>query len=38
MISFIVPVYNGERFLRACADSILGQSVREMEVIFINDG
>ncbi len=38
MISFIVPVYNGERFLHACADSILGQSTREIEVIFINDG
>ena len=38
MISFIVPVYNGERFLHACADSILNQSVREIELIFVNDG
>ena len=38
MISLIVPVYNGERFLRACADSILNQSMREIEVIFVDDG
>ena len=38
MISFIVPVYNGERFLRACVDSVLNQSERDIEVILINDG
>ena len=38
MISFIVPVYNGERFLRACVDSILNQSVRDIELILVNDG
>ena len=38
MISLIVPVYNGERFLRACADSILNQSMREIEFIFVDDG
>ena len=38
MISLIVPVYNGERFLRACADSVLNQSMREIEVIFVDDG
>lgn len=38
MISFIVPVYNGERYLRECMDSILRQSYRELEIILINDG
>lgn len=38
MISFIVPVYNGENYLRPCLDSILSQSVRDIEVICVNDG
>ena len=38
MISIVIPIYNGERFLRPCLDSILSQSVREMEVICVNDG
>ena len=38
MISIVIPIYNGERFLRPCLDSILSQSVRELEVICVNDG
>lgn len=38
MISFIVPVYNGEKYLRPCLDSILSQPVQEIEVICVNDG
>ena len=37
-ISVIVPVYNGEKYLKRCADSILAQSLPDFEVIFINDG
>lgn len=37
-VSFIVPVYNGERYLRECLDSILGQSFRDFEIIIVNDG
>ncbi len=37
-ISFIVPVYNGERYLRTCVDSILGQSVRDIELVAVNNG
>ena len=37
-ISVIIPVYNSERYIKACIDSLLSQTVREcMEVIFIND-
>ena len=38
MNSIVIPIYNGERFLRPCLDSILSQSVRELEVICVNDG
>lgn len=37
-ISVIVPVYNVERYLPACLDSILSQSFGDLEVICVNDG
>ncbi len=37
-VSVIVPVYNMERYLRQCMDSILGQTLRDIEVFCINDG
>lgn len=37
-VSVIVPVYNVERYLPQCLDSILSQTLRELEVIAINDG
>lgn len=37
-LSVIVPVYNVERFLRQCLDSVLNQTVEDFEVICIDDG
>ena len=37
-VSVVLPVYNGERYLRKCLDDILGQSLREIEVICVDDG
>ena len=34
----IVPVYNAEKTLKRCVDSILAQSFTEFEALFINDG
>lgn len=36
--SIIVPVYNAERWLKECIDSILAQSDRDFELILIDDG
>lgn len=36
--SIIVPVYNVERFLQECLDSIVAQTLKDFEVICINDG
>ena len=36
-VSVIIPVYNAERYLRQCLDSVLGQSLREIEVLCIDD-
>ena len=38
LISVIIPVYNTERYLAACLDSVLSQSYRTIEVILIDDG
>ena len=38
LISVIMPVYNGERFLRQAIDSILSQTYRNFELLIINDG
>lgn len=38
MISVIVPVYNVERYLRECVDSIINQTYRDLEIILIDDG
>ena len=37
-ISVIIPVYNGEKHLRACIDSLLAQTFADLEFIFVNDG
>ena len=38
LISCIVPVYNGERFLSQTLDSVLGQTYRPLEVLLSDDG
>lgn len=37
-ISVIVPVYNVEAYLRRCVDSILAQTIEDLEIILVDDG
>lgn len=37
-ISIIIPVYNCEKFIQRCYDSIYNQTYQNWEAIFINDG
>ncbi len=38
LVSVLVPIYNVERYLETCLDSILGQTLDDFEAILINDG
>ena len=37
-ISIIIPVYNAEKYLNQCIQSILKQSFTDFELLLINDG
>lgn len=38
LVSIIIPVYNVERYLKECLDSVLKQTLEDLEIICINDG
>ena len=38
LITVIIPVYNVEKYLSCCLDSVIGQTYRDMEIIVVNDG
>lgn len=38
LISIIIPVYNTEKYIEECINSLLNQSLKEIEIICINDG
>ena len=37
-ISFVIPVYNAEKYLEMCLDSVVNQTMEDIEIICINDG
>ena len=38
MISVIIPVYNAEKYLNKCIESVLNQTYQDLEIILVNDG
>lgn len=38
VVSVIIPVYNAEKFLKECLDSIIGQTYEALQIILIDDG
>ena len=37
-VSIIVPIYNTEKYLQKCIESICNQTLRDIEIILVNDG
>lgn len=37
-VSVIIPIYNVEKYLRACVDSVLGQTYQDLQIILVDDG
>lgn len=37
-VSVIVPVYNAEKYLEKCLNSLVNQTLNEIEIIIVNDG
>ena len=37
-VSIVVPIYNVEKYLRECLDSIVNQTLKDIEIICVNDG
>ena len=38
LISIIIPIYNVEKYLNRCLDSVMKQSFQDIEIILVNDG
>lgn len=38
LVSVIVPIYNVEKYLKKCVDSIINQTLNDIEIILVNDG
>lgn len=38
IISIVIPVYNVEKYLRECLDSVVGQTYKNLQIILVDDG
>ena len=37
-VSIVIPIYNHEKYLRECLDSVVNQTMNDIEIICVNDG
>ena len=37
-VSIVIPVYNVEKYIRQCLESVINQTLKDIEIIIVNDG
>ena len=37
-VSVVVPIYNVEKYIKKCLDSLVNQTLQEIQIILVNDG
>ena len=37
-VSVIIPVYNVEKYVKQCIDSVINQTLKDIEIICVDDG
>ena len=38
LVSIVVPIYNSEKYLKECIDSIITQTYKNLDILLIDDG
>ena len=38
LVSIVIPVYNSEKYLRQCLDSVINQTYKDLDIVCVNDG
>ncbi|RZL30586.1 MAG: glycosyltransferase family 2 protein, partial [Pedobacter sp.] len=38
LISVVIPIFNGELYVKACIENVLSQSYKNLEIIVVDDG
>lgn len=38
IVSIVIPIYNVEKYIKKCVDSVINQTYKELEIILVNDG
>ena len=38
IVSIVIPVFNGEKFIKDCIESVMAQTVKELQIIVVDDG